>query len=213
MQPMPGNYAKIIEANLRLLYQTPIEQLSSTLPAERDGDCFVFEAFGDTCRIAPDGVFLCNRRETGVPGVLISLYARHAGPAPEIVAPLKAFKDLPNSMPYAGAFKTHTETPLTPLASRIEAAQSLLTHALQGEPSSHPAGGDFSFLVRPLPKISLGYIFYRADEEFAASVTCLFSNNAPEFMPIDGLADVGEYTSKKILALLDRPSPIYPQRK
>jgi hypothetical protein len=54
----------------------------------------------------------------------------------------------------------------------------------------------------------LCYIFYRADEEFPASVTCLFSNNAPDFMPIDGLADVGEYTSKKILALIDSPEPI-----
>ncbi len=205
---MPDNYAKIIEENLHLLYQAPLEQLSSTLPAERDGDCFVFEAFGDTCRIAPDGVFLYDRREIGVPGVLISLYARHAGPTPQIVAPLKAFKELSNSMPYAGAFTTHTETPLTPQVDRIEAAQSLITHALQGAPSSHLAGGDFSFLVRPLPKISLCYIFYRADEEFPASVTCLFSNNAPDFMPIDGLADVAEYTSKKILALIDSPEPI-----
>jgi hypothetical protein len=208
MSPMADNYAKIIEENLRFLYQTPLEQLSSTLPAERDGDCFVFEAFGDTCRIAPEGVFLCDRRETGAPGVLVSLYARHSRPTPQIVAPLKAFRELPNSMPYAGAFTTHTETPLTPQVDRIEAAQSLITRTLQGEPSSHLAGGDFSFLVRPLPKISLGYIFYRADEEFAASVTCLFSNNAPDFMPIDGLADVGEYTSKKILALLDRPLSI-----
>ena len=205
---MPDHYAKIIEENLRLLYQTPLEQLSSTLPAERDGDCFVFEAFGDTCRIAPDGVFLCNRRDTGASGVLISLYARHSRPIPQIVAPLKAFRELPNSMPYAGAFTSHTETPLTQQVDRIEAAQSLITRALRGEPSSDLAGGDFSFLVRPLPKISLGYIFYRADEEFAASVTCLFSNNARDFMPIDGLADVGEYTSKKILALLDRPSPV-----
>lgn len=205
---MPDNYANIIEANLGLLYESSLERLASTLRAERDGDCFVFEAFGETCRITPDGVFLNDRRETGVPGILISLYARHAGPTLPIVAPLRAFKELPNSMPYAGAFTSHTETPLTPRVGHIEAAQPLITHALQGEPSSHLAGGDFSFLVRPLPKISLCYIFYRADEEFPAAVTCLFSNNAPDFMPIDGLADVGEYTSKKILALIDSPEPI-----
>ena len=205
---MPDNYAKIIKENLGLLYESSLEQLSSTLPAERDGDCFVFEAFGETCRISPDGVFLNDRRETGVPGILISLYARHAGPTLPIVAPLRAFKELPNSMPYAGAFTSHTETPLTPRVGQIEAAQPLIMRVLQGEPSSRLAGGDFSFLVRPLPKISLCYIFYRADEEFPASVRCLFSNNAADFMLIDGLADVGEYTSKKILALLDRPSPI-----
>lgn len=204
---MPDNYAKIIERNLLLIYQTAPEQLSSTLPAERNGDGFLFQAFGETCLMSPDGVFLNDRRETGVLGVLVSLYALYAGPTPQIIAPLKAFKDLPNSMPYVGAFKTHTEIPLTPKVDRIEAAQPLIKHALQGEPSSHLASGDFSFLVRPLPKISLCFIFYRADEEFPASATCLFSNNAQDFMPIDGLADVGEYTSKKILALIDSPAP------
>ena len=31
----------------------------------------------------------------------------------------------------------------------------------------------------------------------------LYSNNANQFMPVDGLADVGEYTSRKILNLID----------
>ena len=63
-------------------------------------------------------------------------------------------------------------------------------------------GGDFSFMVFPLPKIALCYIFYEADDDFPASVTCLYSNNAISFLPIDALADVGEYTSKKILDIL-----------
>ena len=63
-------------------------------------------------------------------------------------------------------------------------------------------GGDFSFVVYPLPKIALCYIFYDPDEDFPASVTCLFSNNARRFLPLDGLADVGEYTSRKILEIV-----------
>jgi len=57
-------------------------------------------------------------------------------------------------------------------------------------------------MVYPLPKIALCYIFYEADEDFPASVTCLYSNNASSFLPIDALADVGEYTSKKILTVI-----------
>ena len=30
----------------------------------------------------------------------------------------------------------------------------------------------------------------------------LFSSNAPRFMPLDGLADVAEYTTRKIIELL-----------
>ena len=46
------------------------------------------------------------------------------------------------------------------------------------------------------------YILYEADEDFPAAVTCLYSSNADRFMPMDGLADVGEYTSKKIIDLV-----------
>jgi hypothetical protein len=54
-----------------------------------------------------------------------------------------------------------------------------------------------------LPKIALCYIFYEADDDFPASVTCLYSNNANQFMSVDGLADVGEYTSRKIINLIE----------
>ena len=33
-------------------------------------------------------------------------------------------------------------------------------------------------------------------------VTCLYSNNADAFMRVDGLADVGEYTSRRILQVI-----------
>jgi len=67
------------------------------------------------------------------------------------------------------------------------------------------AGGDFAFIVYPLPKIALCYIFYIADDEFPASVTCLYSNNADCILPLDAPADVGEYTSRKIMDII-RPT-------
>jgi hypothetical protein len=73
---------------------------------------------------------------------------------------------------------------------------------LQGNGEPVHAGGDFSFWLHPFPKIVLNYIFYRADEEFPASATCLCSCNALSFLPIDALADTGEYTSRKILELI-----------
>jgi len=45
-------------------------------------------------------------------------------------------------------------------------------------------------------------IFYLADDEFPPSATCLFSSNAMQFMPLDGLADVAEYTSRKIIRMV-----------
>ena len=105
-------------------------------------------------------------------------------------------------MPYVGAFTTHTEQVLVPYVARIKESVLRITEALNGEIAPSGTGGDFSFIVHPLPKIALCYICYEADDEFPASVTCLYSNNANTFMPMDGLADVGEYTSKKIIELI-----------
>jgi len=50
-----------------------------------------------------------------------------------------------------------------------------------------------------LPKIALLFVLYFPDEEFPASAICLFSANALSFMPLDGLADVAEYTSNALM--------------
>jgi len=199
---MNNNYSKIIQNNLTQLYANLPENLAESLPAEQSNDQFTFDAFGEKCRIRPDVIILGEQDETGVLGILISLYALHSRPEPCMLEPLKAFKDFQNSTPYAGAFTTNTEKILVPQVEQIEKSQNHIITQLQGRDASSMVGGDFSFLVRPLPKIILGYVFYKADDEFPASATCLFSNNALSFLPIDALADVGEYTSKKILDLL-----------
>ena len=203
---MSDNYAKIVRDNLDKLYKNfPDDDLAGTLPADREGDQFVFEAFGEKCRIGPEGIILGKENQAGVTGILISLYALHASPEPYVPEPLKSFRDFPDSMAYAGAFATHTEHILVPHVEKIENASERIIQQLGGEKAPEKVGGDFSFVIRPLPKISLCYIFYKADDEFPASATCLFSGNALTFMPIDGLADVGEYTSKKIMSILGAP--------
>ena len=196
------NYAKLITDNLNRLQERSIKDLARELPAKIEEDQITFNAFGHKCRMSSQGIFLDEKPETGVLGILISLYALKTDPQAQILEPFKAFKEFPDSMPYAGAFVSHTESILVPHVPRIQAAQPSIFKALGGFENDTAASGDFSFIVRPLPKICLCYIFYHADEDFPASVTCLYSNNALQFMPIDGLADVGEYTSRKILELV-----------
>ena len=199
---MSNNYAKIVQDNLKKLYKNLPTDLADALPAQQNEDSFLFEAFGDTCEIRSDGIFLGEVQQTGVVGILISLYALNAKLDPCLVEPLKAFKDLPNSMPYAGAFVTHTQQILVPYVEKIRVSTPRIMETLNGCKSPSNVGGDFSFMVYPLPKVALCYIFYEADEDFPASVTCLYSNNAISLLPIDALADVGEYTSKKILTVI-----------
>jgi hypothetical protein len=200
---MTDNYAKIVQDNLRRLYDNLPQDLAKNLPGEQNGQRFVFDAFGDKCLVEPEGITLGGKEHSPVFDILISLYALNACPDICITAPFKAFKEFPDSMPYVGAFTTHTEQLLVPHVSKIKEAVQKIASTLMGEKASFETGGDFSFVVYPLPKIALCYIFYEADDDFPASVTCLYSNNANQFMPIDGLADVGEYTSKKILKLID----------
>ncbi|RJP84553.1 MAG: DUF3786 domain-containing protein [Desulfobacteraceae bacterium] len=199
---MTDNYAKIVQDNLNRLYGHLPEDLAQNLPGEQAGERFVFDAFGEKCVIDPNGITLGEKSHSSVFGILISLYALNACPDSCIALPFKSFKEFPDSAPYAGAFATHTEHLLVPHVARIKGAVETITGALKGESAPSGAGGDFSFMVYPLPKIALCYIFYEADDEFPASVTCLYSHNANRFMPIDGLADVGEYTTRKILTLI-----------
>ena len=198
---MATAYEKIIRENLTRAYETGEFRLEERLPATRIGGQVVFNAFGEECSLEPDGIAFSGKPDAGPKGLIISLYAAHSHPGPVILEPFKAFKDLPGSMPYQGAFTANTEKRLVPHVLKIK---ENMTRIAQTFPSqSPPAGGagDFSLLLYPLPKIALLFIFYLPDEDFPASATCLFSANALSFMPLDGLADLAEYTAKALIGL------------
>ncbi len=200
---MSTNYEKIIRENLSGFYaQLPRKGVEIYLGAETKGDVFGFRAFGEDCRIVPDDITLSGETVVDPKGVLISLYALHAGPDPVRLKPLKAFKDLPGSMPYWGAFSANSERVLIPHVPSIQEKQENIKTIFDGLDGPPDSGGDLSFILFPMPKIALCYIFYLPDDEFPASATCLFSANALSYMPLDGLADVAEYTSRKIIELL-----------
>ena len=196
------NYEKIVRDNLDKLYQNLPDNLERLLPGKRQNDQFCLKAFGQSCLIRPDGICIGDEPETGVIGILVTLYALHASEDPCMPTPFKAFREIPSSLPYVGAFASHTESILIPHIDAIEDNLDFIFGTLSGEISRDDNSGDFSIIVRPLPKIKLRYIFYLADEDFPASATCLFSNNASSFLPVDALADTGEYTSRKIIELV-----------
>ena len=199
---MTDNYQKLFGDNLDRLYKDLPSDLDVRLPATRSGDNFAFPAFGRECVIAPDGITLDGEPAASILGILLSLYALNAATDTVILEPFKAFKEFPNSAPYVGAFASHTEQVLVPAVPKIKSKMDLIASRLSGQRPPNSVGGDFAIVVRPLPKIHLCYIFYEADEDFPASAICLFSNNAHRFMPLDGLADTGEYTSKVIIDLV-----------
>jgi len=196
-----SNYAKIIKDNLSRAFSVDPAQLERRLGARREGASYVFSAFGRDCVLTRNGIFLDGEPEQGPVGIVISLYALHASDEPIELEPFRAFKDFPDSMPYQGAFKANAETPLTPHVEKIKQGRETILQRFNGHEAPAELRGDLALVLYPLPKVALAYIFYLPDEEFPASATCLFSHNALSFMPLDGLADLGEYTSKAIIEL------------
>ncbi len=197
-----SNYENIIKGNLQRLYSQLPTDLADTLPATQVGEEFLFQAFGESCRIAPQAITIGDKVETGPAGIVISLYALQGTNMTCQLAPFKAFREIPDSMPYVGAFASHTERVLIQHLQQIENKADQIIERFSGLRDERPESGDFALILYPLPKIALNYIFYRADDEFPATVTCLFSSNAATFLPTDALADAGEYTSKKILDII-----------
>ncbi|MGD8369815.1 MAG: DUF3786 domain-containing protein [Desulfobacterales bacterium] len=199
-----GNYARIVADNLARLYDDRPADLARRLCARQEENRFFFSAFGRACVVCPEAVRLDGRIESGVLGILISLYARFAQADPCVLEPLKGFKELPDSMPYAGAFVARTQQVLVTHVERIQRRRDRIAAQFACGDAPPGVSGDFALLLYPLPKIALCYVFYLADEDFPASVTCLYSANAAVHMPTDALADVGEYTSQAILRIVGR---------
>jgi len=186
---------------VRETYDRLAEELETALPALREGNRFHFRAFGQSCTITPEGILLSGERLTGGLGIIIALYARYASHDEVQLFPPKAFAQIKGSQPHQGAFRARSEQSLVPHVGAIRESMDRILQVFDGF-ENEDGSGDFSFTLFPLPKIPLRYVFYLADEEFPASVTCLFAANAESFMPLDGLADVGEHAAEMIVELI-----------
>jgi len=192
-------YGKIIDDNLREAFARSIPELERSTGATWNGGVLSFRAFGEACCVETDKVTLSGKSSLDPKGLLVSLYARHAAPEEIQIEPLTSFRDFQGSMPYQGAFSANSERALIPHVPQIQENADAIKEVFGGAVG---AMGDFSLILYPLPKIALSYLFYLADEEFPAAATILFSANALSFMPLDGLADLAEYTSKEIIHLV-----------
>jgi hypothetical protein len=197
-----SRYLQIRDEYLQKAWARTPEELSRCLPAEMEGDCLVFQAFSGKCLLSREEITLAGESADGPVGLLVALYASCVSNMEIQLHPLKSFKDLPNSMPYHAAFAANAEGILVPYVDQINLRQKIIISRFSGHSNKDAMSGDFSFTLFPLPRVPLYYIFHLPDDEFPASVTCLFAHNAHSFMPIDGLADVAEYTAKKIIAMI-----------
>mgnify|MGYP006291975565 CR=1 FL=1 len=195
-------YADVVRAHLTAAFPERAALLAAYPGVAAAEDGFQMTAFGQPCRITPNGILLGGRPEWGPQAVVIALLAKHAAADAAIQAPWRAFRELPDSAPYVGAFRARTEQILVPHIPALHRRREAVMERLEGRPPAEDGPGDWSLVVEALPKIALWYHFYLPDEDFPANATCLFANNAHRFLPTDALADVGEYMSRALIAAL-----------
>lgn len=194
------NYESIIRSYLHRAFGRGRETLRRAVPSESNDRGLIFKAFGKRCCASEEGIILDDAEEKGALGVLISIYLLYVPEiAPTFPSSWKAFRDFPDTMPYWGAFRANAEEPLVPFVEKIFSIQQVIYEHFDGQPITGTPG-DFSFVVFPFPKLPLLYIFYLPDEEFPAEVRCLFPSEN-NFMPVDALADVAEYTGRLMVDL------------
>jgi hypothetical protein len=193
-------YAEIIRRNLQQAFARDPGHLAACLSARLTPQGIALRVFGTEGLLTAEAACLDDAPDWGPRGVVLSLLACRAHPEPCEPLPWRAFRELPDSMPYVGAFRTHAEAILVPQVGALARAAGAIAGAMDGEVLADPAPGDFGIRLQPVPKIQLTYLFYLPDETFPANATCLFSRNADRFLPTDALADVAEYTSRAMLA-------------
>lgn len=143
------NYTRLIQDNLNKLFSSLPNDFDQCIQATRQEDKFILEAFGATCEISRDGICFDPSAQgafpDAIPGLLVSLYALNASDTAMNLTPLTAFKEFPDSMPYAGAFATHTEQMLVPYVDRIKSSIPKVMASLGGMYS--PPGNRGRFLL------------------------------------------------------------------
>ena len=200
---MPENFLQIQKEYLQKVWERELKELEEFLPASFKGGCFYFQAFGEPCELTPQEILLGGQPLTGPEGILIALYALHVQKEEPQLCPLKSFKQFPGGMGYQGAFVMNAEKILHPYVPEIQQHQQELIGRFSGHFNPDATNCDFSFTLYPLPRVALYYIFSLSDDEFPASVICLFPSNATHFLPVDGLADTAEYTARKIIEIVE----------
>ncbi len=108
-----------------------------------------------------------------------------------------AFRELPDGMFYAQAFRGYAESRLVrELGADGLTAFDRGAEALGGKPLPLGDGG-YAFQV--LPRVHLATVYWAGDSDFPSNASILFEDSATHYMPTDGLAILGSHLVNAIV--------------
>lgn len=95
------------------------------------------------------------------------------------------FKELPGGQIYIEPYQKRTIKPLLKyFGQKIDKFMELAS-SLGGETAPF---GDASIILRPFPRVPIGFIFWEGDEEFPPSANILYDAAAPHYLPTEDYA-------------------------
>jgi hypothetical protein len=108
-----------------------------------------------------------------------------------------AYRDLPDGMFYAQAFRGYAENRLTrELGEDGLDAFRRAAERLGGSPIEI---GDAGYAFQVLPRASLAAVYWLGDEDFPSRASILFEDTAPHYLSTDGLAVLGSHLVNALL--------------
>lgn len=108
-----------------------------------------------------------------------------------------AFRELPDGMFYAQAFRGYAEDRMVrELGDGGLDAFRRGAERLGGEPFEL---GDAAYAFQVLPRFRLAVVYWLGDEEFTSRVSILFEDTACHYMPTDGLAILGSHLTSALV--------------
>ncbi len=95
------------------------------------------------------------------------------------------FKELPGGQIYVDPYQGRTIKPLLKYFGQDPHQFLEIARSLGGEPETF---GDVSVIMRPFPKIPLGFLFWEGDDEFSPSANIIYDSSAPHYLPTEDYA-------------------------
>ncbi|MBN1178877.1 MAG: DUF3786 domain-containing protein [Anaerolineae bacterium] len=109
----------------------------------------------------------------------------------------QGFRELPDGMFYAQAFRGYAEDRLArELGAEGMAALHRAAQALDGQPIDV---GDAGYAFTVMPHIHVAAVYWLGDEDFPSRTSILFEDTASHYMPTDGLAILGSHLATAIV--------------
>jgi hypothetical protein len=103
-----------------------------------------------------------------------------------------AYRELPNGMFYANAFRGYAENQLVRDLESAGGLNGFRRAAVQLEGKAIEIG-DAGYAFQVLPRIHLAAAYWDGDEDFGAQASILFEDSAIHYMSTDGLAVLGSH--------------------